>query len=124
MSIDHSRPDSRCIKPLHFKDTTERQPVIDTQKPVSRQHEMSYLGYYGYPYYWGGSGVWGQFALPGMLAGSAYGMPDFEYRRVRASAERFAAEAEARVLRNSDSKLRSCNAINHYHVHATELIGT
>ncbi len=91
---------------------------------MSRQHEMSYLGYYGYPYYWGGSGVWGQFALPGMLAGSAYGMPDFEYRRVRASAERFAAEAEARVLRNSDSKLRSCNAINHYHVHATELIGT
>ena len=37
----------------------ERSPDIDTRKPVSRQHEAQYFGYYGYPYYWGGAGLWG-----------------------------------------------------------------
>ena len=27
-------------------------PHIDTDKPISRQHEMDLLGYYGYPNYW------------------------------------------------------------------------
>jgi len=31
----------------------ENSPNIDTQRPVSRQDEAAYLGYYGYPYYWG-----------------------------------------------------------------------
>jgi hypothetical protein len=28
----------------------EHSPNIDTHRPVSRQHEAEYLGYYGYPY--------------------------------------------------------------------------
>jgi hypothetical protein len=31
----------------------EDSPNIDTHRPVSRQDEARYLGYYGYPYYWG-----------------------------------------------------------------------
>jgi hypothetical protein len=31
----------------------ENSPNIDTHRPVSRQDEATYLGYYGYPYYWG-----------------------------------------------------------------------
>ena len=31
----------------------ENSPDIDTHRPVSRQDEATYLGYYGYPYYWG-----------------------------------------------------------------------
>ena len=30
----------------------EHSPNIDTHRPVSRQHEAEYLGYYGYQYYW------------------------------------------------------------------------
>ena len=45
----------------------ERSPDIDTRKPVSRQHEAQYFGYYGYPYYWGGAGLWGMGAYPGSL---------------------------------------------------------
>jgi uncharacterized protein YrrD len=37
------------------KAQVEGSPSVDTRKPVSRQHEAAYLGYYGYPYYWGGS---------------------------------------------------------------------
>src|ERR1700736_4811206 len=31
-------------------------PNIDTDKPVSRQHERDFFNYYGYPYYWSGPG--------------------------------------------------------------------
>jgi hypothetical protein len=40
------------------KEQVKNSPDIDTEKPVSRQHEIQYLGYYGYPYYWGGPGLW------------------------------------------------------------------
>jgi len=120
MSLDSSDPKARVFSISVSKERVKDSPNIDTQKPVSRQHEIRYFGYYGYPYYWGGSGVWGQFAYPGMLAGSAYGMSNSEYARVRESAERTAAEAEERRLQDEDPHLRSCNAIKHYHVHATD----
>jgi sporulation protein YlmC with PRC-barrel domain len=37
----------------------EASPSVDTELPVSRQHERDYFRYYGYPNYWGSSGVWG-----------------------------------------------------------------
>jgi hypothetical protein len=36
------------------KKQLENCPNIDTHKPVSRQHEAVYFGYFGYPYYWEG----------------------------------------------------------------------
>jgi hypothetical protein len=33
-------------------------PPIDTDKPVSRQHEEHYFDYYGYPYYWTDPSLW------------------------------------------------------------------
>ncbi|MBK9444229.1 MAG: PRC-barrel domain-containing protein [Comamonadaceae bacterium] len=41
------------------REQVKHSPDVDTQKPVSRQHEMAYADYYGYPYYWDGSGLWG-----------------------------------------------------------------
>ena len=35
-------------------------PPIDTDKPVSRQHEVDFFDYYGYPYYWAGPSLWGE----------------------------------------------------------------
>jgi len=35
--------------------------------PVSRQHEIMFNGYYGYPFYWGGSGLWDAADYPSML---------------------------------------------------------
>lgn len=53
------------------KTQVEKSPDIDTRKPVSRQHEIAYMGYYGYPFYWGGSGLWGSAAYPGGLAAAS-----------------------------------------------------
>jgi PRC-barrel domain protein len=36
------------------KAQVKHSPSVDTAKPVSRRYEKSHLGYYGYPYYWGG----------------------------------------------------------------------
>lgn len=35
------------------RDQVKNSPDIDTEQPVSRQHETQYADYYGYPYYWG-----------------------------------------------------------------------
>jgi hypothetical protein len=41
------------------KKQIEESPSIDTDKPVSRQFEEVYYGYYGYPLYWEGPYMWG-----------------------------------------------------------------
>ena len=48
-------------------DKVKNSPGVDTDKPVSRQHERDYSGYYGYPHYWGYSGLWGMGSYPGLL---------------------------------------------------------
>lgn len=40
-------------------DKVKNSRTIDTNRPVSRQHERDYYGYFGYPYYWGAAGIWG-----------------------------------------------------------------
>jgi hypothetical protein len=42
----------------------EQAPSIDSDKPVSRQHEAEMYDFYGYPYYWGGSSLWGMMDMP------------------------------------------------------------
>ena len=46
------------------KKQVEESPSIDTDKPVSRQHEAYYHDYYGYPYYWSGPYLWGPMYYP------------------------------------------------------------
>ena len=52
------------IKAALTKAQVEKSPAIDTDRPVSRQHEIEYYGYYGYPYYWAGSYLWGAYPYP------------------------------------------------------------
>ena len=102
------------------KEQVRNSPLIDTERPVSRQHEMSYLGYYGYPYYWGGLGIWGASFYPGMAAGFGYEAVGLNYRNGRTYGVREApADAEER-RENEDPHLRSCNEIAGYHLLATD----
>ncbi|HEY5961879.1 MAG TPA: PRC-barrel domain-containing protein [Polyangiaceae bacterium] len=43
-------------------------PSVDTDKPVSRQHEWNFYQYYQYPHYWEHPGLWGTGAHPELLA--------------------------------------------------------
>ena len=41
------------------KKQIEDSPSLNTDKPVSRQFEEAYYGYYGWPMYWAGPDAWG-----------------------------------------------------------------
>jgi uncharacterized protein YrrD len=41
------------------KKQIEDSPSLDSDRPVSRQFEESYYGYYGWPMYWSGPYMWG-----------------------------------------------------------------
>src|SRR5450631_1592829 len=80
-------------------------PDIDADKPVSRQQEMGYLGYYGYGSYWGGGGLWGAGMYPDIL---------------QAGLQENRAGAHNRKNRPLDPHLRSGNAVLRYYVHASD----
>jgi uncharacterized protein YrrD len=46
------------------KKQIEGSPSLASDKPVSRQYEESYYGYYGTPPYWGGMYSWGAYPYP------------------------------------------------------------
>jgi len=43
------------------KKQIEDSPSLNTDKPVSRQFEEAYFGYYGWPTYWNGPYMWGRY---------------------------------------------------------------
>ena len=100
------------------KEQVRNSPDVDTERPVSRQHEMAYTGYYGYPYYWGGLGLWGGGLYPDMmlLGYGGYGSPTAAQMQEAESA----AQAQAVRHESDDPHLRSCMAVAGYHIHATD----
>lgn len=50
------------------KEQIENSPSLESDKPVSRQFEEGFNGYYGYPMYWGGIHMWGYY--PGIVKDS------------------------------------------------------
>jgi len=83
-------------------------PDIDTRKPVSRQHETAYFGYYGYPYYWEGAGIWGVGMYPGVLT-----------NQLRIDWTRKTRNASAKQPVD-DCHLQSAHSVIGYHIHATD----
>ncbi|MDA8327300.1 MAG: PRC-barrel domain-containing protein [Nitrospiraceae bacterium] len=43
------------------KKQIEDSPSLNSDKPVSRQFEEAYCGYYGWPAYWSGPYIWGYY---------------------------------------------------------------
>ena len=88
------------------KEQVEKSPGIDTHQPISRQHEAAYLGYYGYPCYWGGPNLWGPAFYPAGLA-----IPATAFTEAR----------EDDIQRHSaDSHLCSTEAVKGYTIDATD----
>jgi hypothetical protein len=90
------------------KKQIEDSPPIDTHKPVSRQHEAAYLGYYGYPYYWGGPNLWGLASYPAGLTVQREAVTEAEVLQARAGKE------------SADSHLRSTDEVTGYHIEAAD----
>ena len=114
------RPDA-AAKVLPARVTREQvrmSPDVDSHQPVSSQQELENFGYYGYPFHWGGSGMWGNATLPALML------------TVRAGDESAGLEPQQRSFveaqaafhrqRGDDPHLRSCRAISGYHLHARD----
>jgi len=95
----------------------EASPDTDTEQPVSRQQERAVLSHYGYPYYWGGTGLWGgglypYTLVPGLVGfgttPSPLGQPDGVDRQPEANSH------------HDDPHLRSCHEVIGYHIHASD----
>jgi hypothetical protein len=54
----------------------ESSPSIETHRPVSRQYEIDYYRYYGWPAYWNGGAMWGLGEYPVPAAPSKAGTAD------------------------------------------------
>jgi hypothetical protein len=100
------------------KEQVKNSPDIDTDKPVSRQHEILHLGYYGYSYYWGDNNFWGGGAYPFMMLPGYGGLvpPSAAY------SEEMEADAhdEATRHQNDDLHLRSYKEVMGYHIEAND----
>ncbi len=118
MGIDGLDAANKALTASVTRDQVRKSPDVDTSRPVSRQHEVEQFGYYGYPYYWGEGSLWGGGARPGSsLAGygrvnlptDPHGTTDFVDAQVKLHRDR-----------GDDPHLRSCSAIERYHLHATD----
>ena len=106
ISVVHTDWEAKRLDVALTKKQVENSPDIDTNKPVSRQHEATYLGYYGYASYWGGPYLWGAGPSPSALAMRTT-------RPVEPMADRISRES-------MDSHLRSTRGVTGYHVDATD----
>jgi sporulation protein YlmC with PRC-barrel domain len=85
----------------------EESPSIDEHKPVSRQYEEEYYRYYGWPYYWQGDGLWGMSGFP-ILDLPPQPLPGEP------------STASIRAPESADAHLRSTQAVNGYHIQASD----
>jgi sporulation protein YlmC with PRC-barrel domain len=85
-------------------DKVKHSPGVNLDLPVSRQHEQDYYGYYGYPHYWGGEGIWGMGAYPGSLMAGGWD-------------EALARHSDRT---SGDAHLRSARELQGYHVQGTD----
>ena len=106
-SVKQPMTDRTVVDVSLTREQVKNSPDIDTHKPVSRQNEQSYLGYYGYPVYWGGPGLW---------AGGVYPVLPPE-QPTPVEREVMARENE---VRQEDVHLRSTDKVSGYDIQATD----
>jgi hypothetical protein len=109
ISINQPNWSEKIIPAAITQEQVRGSPTIDTDKPVSRQHERQYLEYYRYPYYWSGIGVWGAGTYPdAMKPGDGSGWSAEQYRETQTPHDR------------EDPHLRSGNTVTRYGIHAID----
>jgi len=93
-------PEKHHITVKLTKQQIKSSPTLSSDKPVSRQFEESYYGYYGWPMYWSGSYTWGAYPY----------LERDDERRPELNPEE----------KGWDPHLRSIREVSGYHIHATD----
>lgn len=102
--ISLGEPDwtSRLFPVRLSKKQIEKAPELDEHAPVSRQYEIKYYAYYGWPLYFEGAVVWGLHEYPGPL-----------YTEKKKESVEIEQE-------NGDPHLRSAREVMGYHIQARD----
>ena len=116
IAIGHPDRQERTLPVSITREQVRDSPDIDTDKPVSRQHENQYLGYYGYAPYWGGPGLWGAGTHPNLMMPAFVSTPSV----IQPQPDSAHIEASAAHHYSDDTHLRSCNVVVGYHIHASD----
>lgn len=119
VSLTSPHPDDKVLSVSITREQVKNSPNIDTDKPVSRQHEIDYLGYYGYPTYWDGGGLWGAGAMPGLMIPEPGLVPADPLSAAAGADPALAADLASRHA-HDDPHLRSCKSITGYHLQARD----
>lgn len=106
LSIRMTEWDDRKIDVSLTRQQVGESPDIDTERPVSRQHESVFLDYYRYPYYWTGPFLWG-----------ALNYPAVSTMRTEKPAS---AQITERSAQAADPQLRSGHEVTGYHIEALD----
>jgi sporulation protein YlmC with PRC-barrel domain len=85
------------------KKQIEDSPSIESHKPVSRQFEIEYYSYYGWPPYWDGGGMSGIGPIPVALPLLVDRIPSHQKHKHR-----------------EDKHLRSTQAVSGYHIETSD----
>ena len=102
-ALDHLYPPGKLVFVKLTRKQIEDSPAIETHQPVSRQYEVRYFQYYGWPDYWQGDGLWGHSGFPMVSPPAATEMSE---RAMANGTQRDSAAAH----------LRSTQAVAGYHV--------
>jgi hypothetical protein len=63
-AIGRIEPAAKVLPVKLRRKQIENSPAFESHVPVSRQYEIDYYQYYGWPAYWAGGGLWGLGAYP------------------------------------------------------------
>lgn len=99
-ALNSAIPSEKHLSVDLTKKQIEQSPSCDTDKPVSRQFEEAYYGYYQWPTYWSGSYIWG--AYPNIIR------------------DRSESENGTQQVKAWDYHLRSTDDVDGHHVQATD----
>lgn len=137
ISIGRVDAEKKQVLVLLDQEKIQNSPDIDSDMPVSRQHEKRYLDYYDYPYYWGGRGLWGEGSFPSLMVADiddrasqlAYQSQQRERSErqgesqaghVHADPSSVAASTAAGSAKHEDPHLRSCKSVVNHEIQATD----
>ena len=95
--------DEKMLQVKLSKKQIQDSPAIESHKPVSRQYEIEYYGYYGWPAYWNGDAMWGFGGYPLVLPPSKEEI-----------------KAHKKYKHRDDKHLRSTQAVTGYHIQTAE----
>ncbi len=116
--ISLGQPDwnTRVFPVLLTKEQIEKAPPLDSDAPVSRQHEIKWTQHYNWPYYWDGTLPWGIAPNPGDL----YHLRNRENEKAGTQKKDDAAGSDDDFPDSGDDLLRSSDEVTGYHIQATD----